>query len=149
MVAVQSVQLRLPGRPTNTTQSLPLITVQCGAGLRARVSLRPLAAPPRPALTRHLPCLQAEQRTVQAERSGMGVAASVAAAQHHRCLGCPASWLHWLNPAHLTDSLWSRTRTVITTAAILTLTVIIIIAVKLTCSLYRCIRPNCLSRERK
>jgi len=124
----QSILLRLPLRPSNSTHQVKLTATECRAG-QVKVSLRPLSLQ-KLSVTKHLPCVAESMRTF---RSTPDLTLPVEASSVVDCLSCGSAWLHWLDPGHWLETGWPQTRVVI----VVTMAVITFIILLLVCKLLR------------
>ena len=99
----QSVLLRLPLVPGNSSHQVKLTATECRAG-QVRVSLKPLSRHNR-TVTRDLPCISHNMRTFRHTLSQRLPAPP--GPQDTDCLSCAQAWLHWLNPAHWPAKRWT------------------------------------------
>ena len=130
----QSIMLRLPPHPSNTTRQVKLSATTCRAG-QVRVSLSPLSLH-NVSITKHLPCMAENLRTF---RSAPDSKEPRQANSVEDCLSCGTAWLHWLDPDNWLDTSWPQARIVI----LLTMAVMGIIAILITCKLVRSICRCC------
>ena len=124
----QSIQLRLPHRPSNLTRQVKLSATHCRAG-QVRVTLRPLSLR-NESITKLLPCVAQNLRSF---RSTPDNAWPVGASAVADCLSCGSAWLHWLHPGHWLETAWPQTRVVI----VLTMAVMGILIIIITCKSVR------------
>ena len=127
----QSIQLRLPHRPSNLTRQVKLSATNCRAG-QVRVTLRPLSLR-NESITKLLPCVAQNLRSF---RSTPDMKWPVGASAVADCLSCGSAWLHWLHPGHWLETAWPQTRVVI----VLTMAVMGILLIIVTC---KCVRGVC------
>jgi hypothetical protein len=119
----QSILLRLPPHPSNSTHKVKLTATQCRAG-QVMVSLRPLSLQ-NVTITKHLPCMAENIRTI---RSNPDIKRPVEASAVTDCISCGSAWLHWLDPGHWLETAWPQARVVImVTIAVMGMLVIIMV----------------------
>ena len=144
----QSLLLRLPLLPGNSSHQLKLTAVApCSRG-QVRVSLKPLGGEGEAAvITKLLPCVSHSMRTFRSTASHPLTIPDTAAAAGARDCGvtCVSSWLYWLDPGHWLDTIWPQSRILISVI----LLVIIIIILTLVCKIMLAICKCCGCRRKK
>ena len=136
----QTILIRLPLHPSNSTQQVKLTATQCRAG-QVRVSLRPLSLH-NVSITKQLPCVA---ETMRSFRSVSGRIQPAELDQVEDCISCGRAWLHWLDPHHWLETAWPQSRVVITT----TMAVIGILIILITCKFVRDLLRCCGCRSSK
>ena len=128
--ATQSVLLRLPLQPGNSSHQVKLSATECRAG-QVEVSLKPLSEHNR-TITKSLPCVSHNMRTFRSTPSQkLNLDSGTLVGD---CgLGCLSSWLYWLDPAHWMDNFWPQSRIIIFTIVCVIFIIIIIIISKTCC----------------
>ena len=138
----QSVLLRLPLVPGNSTHQVKLTATECRGG-EVRVSLRPLSSHNR-TVSRAVPCISHNMRTFRQTLSQRLPAPPGPPSTD--CVTCVQAWLHWLDPAHWLDNIWPQSRVVIVSITLLAVIILLVIVCRLLLSVCRCC--GCVSRKK-
>ena len=138
----QSVLLRLPLVPGNSSHQVKLTATECEAS-EVTVSLKPLSSHNK-TVSKRLPCISHNMRTFRQTLSQRLPAPPVQADTD--CLSCLQAWLYWLNPAHWLDNIWPQSRVVILTITLVLAIILIIIVCRILLSLCRCC--GCVNKKK-
>ena len=133
--ATQSVLLRLPLQPGNSSHQVKLSATECRAG-QVEVSLKPLSEHNR-TITKSLPCVSHNMRTFRSTPS-QKLHLDSGTLVGDCGLGCVSSWLYWLDPAHWMDSIWPQSRIIIFIVFLVILLIILSIVCKMILAVCKC-----------
>ena len=137
----QSLLLRLPLLPGNSSHQLKLTAVApCSRG-QVRVSLKPLGGEGEAAvITKLLPCVSHSMRTFRSTASHPLTIPDTAAAAGARDCGvtCVSSWLYWLDPGHWLDTIWPQSRILISVILLVIIIIILILVCKMMLAICKC-----------